>query len=186
MKIAEKGRNQLKKRQVSIPMVLCLFLISGPGFSQNNNTCSISTDNKGNFTSMTVSNPRTPLSIEKTYNFEVDNQGTPVKGTVTFVNGFERELKTPEELSLMWAQFGGPRTFWDFIAKQKKTVSYTSINDLSSSVFGKQSRVFLQDGKDFIGKLKPSSKPESFLLEVGATSPLQIDKIVLREIQQIK
>ena len=186
MKIAEKGRNQLKKRQASIPMVLCLFLISGPGFSQNNNICTINTDNNGNFASMTVSNPLTSLSIEKTFNFEIDNQGIPVKGTVTFVNGFERELKTPEELSLMWAQFGGPRAFWDFLVKRNKTVSYTSANDLSGVVYGTPSRVFLQDGKDFIGKLKPSSKPESLLLDVGANSPLQIDKTVLREIQQMK
>jgi hypothetical protein len=120
MKTTIDMQNSIKGTKIALGGILFLSLLSGAGYSQNNNVCTINADNKGNFTSMIVSNPLTSLGIEKSFFFEVDNIGIPVKGTVSSLNGADRELKTPEELILMWAQFGGPRAFWDYNAKQGK------------------------------------------------------------------
>jgi len=183
MKTNNQTRKLLKSAMGSL---LLISLVSGTGYTQNTNICTIKTDNKGNVASMTVTNPATYLSIEKSFYFEVDKNGAPTKGTVTFNNGIDRELKVPEELNLMWLQFGGPQNFWDYNTKQGKTVSYTSGNDISNPVFGKPSRVFIRDGKDYFGKIMRGPNQESILLDVGAANPLPIDKAVIREIQLLK
>jgi hypothetical protein len=135
---------------------------------------------------MTITSPLTSLGIEKSFLIYVDNQGLPLKGTVAFNDGVERDLKVPEEVSLMWAQFGGPQAFWDYNVKQKKVVSSASTNDLPNSSYGKQSRVFLQDGTAFIGKLMRAPNQDILLMDTGGSSPIQIDKTLLRELQQLK
>ena len=186
MKAIIKDRKSLKKLKNMLAMLFSVSLLGGAVTAQNTNVCIINADNKGNVTSMTVTNPTTSLGIEKSFFFEVDKNGAPTKGTITFNNGVDRELKVPEELNLMWQKFGGPQNFWDYNAKQGKTISYTSVNDISNPVFGKPSRVFIRDGKDFFGKIMRAPNQESVLLDVGATNPLPIDKALIREIQQFK
>jgi hypothetical protein len=174
-------------KNISMAAILFTAASSQSGSCESKNVCAISVDNKGVMTSMTVTNPQTYLSVEKEFDFDVDNQGTPLKGTVKFFDGNERALNVPEELTLMWQQFGGPQQYWDNAKKQGKIISYTSMDELSGGVFGKQVRLFTNDGKDFIGKLSKSpSQPESFLLNTGGPQPLQIDKAVVKEIQQGK
>jgi hypothetical protein len=157
------------------------------GFCQSKNIVAVNVDNKGVMTSMVVTNPQTYLNIEKEFDFDVDNQGNPIKGTVKFFDGVERQLNVPEELTLMWQQFGGPQEYWDNAKKQGKIIAYTAMDELPNGVFGRQVRLYLNDGKEFIGKLsKSATHSESLLLNTGGSQPLQIDKAITREIQQVK
>ena len=174
-------------RSISIGAALMTATVFQTGFCDAKNVCAVKVDASGVMTSMIVTNPQTYLSIEKEFDFEVDNQGNPTKGTVKFFDGIDRELKVPEELTLMWQQFGGPQQFWDNAKKQGKIISYTSMDELPSTVFGKQVRLFLNDGKEFFGKLSKSpALPASVLLNTGGAQPLQIDKAIIKEIQQDK
>jgi hypothetical protein len=78
MKTTIDMQNSIKGTKIALGGILFLSLLSGAGYSQNNNVCTINADNKGNFTSMIVSNPLTSLGIEKSFFFEVDNIGIPV------------------------------------------------------------------------------------------------------------
>jgi hypothetical protein len=157
------------------------------GFCDVKNVCVVNVDGKGVMTSMVVTNPQTYLNIEKEVDFDVDNQGNPVKGTVKFFDGIDRELKVPEELTLLWQQFGGPQQYWDNEKKQGKINSYTSMEELPGGAYGKQARFYLNDGKEFIGKLSKSpSLPDCVLLNTGGAQPLQIDKAIIKEIQESK
>jgi hypothetical protein len=172
---------------ISIAAVLLIVSAHQRGLCDSKNVVAVNIDNKGVMTSMVVTSPQTYLNIEKEFDFDVDNQGNPVKGTVKFFDGVERQLGVPEELTLMWQQYGGPQEYWNNAKKQGKIVSYTSMDELPGAVFGKQVRLYLNDGKEFIGTLsKATSHPESFLLNTGGAQPLQIDKVIIREIQQVK
>jgi|GEM_PF-1420650 hypothetical protein len=166
------------------------------GFCQNN-VCAVHVDANGVMTSMTVTNPLTSLQIEKEFNFDVDNQGNPTKGIVTFKKSMyygevQRDLKAPMELNLMWEQFGGPQEFWNNAEKNGKIVSYTSMENLPNEVYGKKVRLFFKDPStahltDYIGILSLSaSHPERVMLNTGGAQPLQIDKTLIREIQRLK
>jgi hypothetical protein len=157
------------------------------GLCDSKNIVAVNIDNKGVMTSMVVTNPQTYLNIEKEFDFDVDNQGNPAKGIVKFFDGNERQLNVPEELDLMWHQFGGPQEFWNNAKKQGKITVYKSIDEIPNGGFGRQARLYLNDGKEFIGALlKSTSHPETILFNTGGAQPLQIDKIIIREIQQVK
>ncbi len=166
------------------------------GFCQNN-VCAVHVDANGVMTSMTVTNPLTSLQIEKEFNFDVDNQGNPTKGIVTFKKSMyygevQRDLKAPMELNLMWEQFGGPQEFWNNAEKNGKIISYTSMENLPNEVYGKKVRLFLKDPStahmtDYFGILSLSaSHPERVMLNTGGAQPLQLDKTLIREIQRLK
>ena len=55
----------------------------------------INTDASGGATSLTLSNPRTYLNIEQTIDIVVDYQGAPLRGTVKFRNGVQKEPQCP-------------------------------------------------------------------------------------------
>ncbi len=183
---------------MNIFMGAILFVAVGyqPGFCQNN-VCAVHVDANGVMTSMTVTNPLTTLLIEKQFDFDVDNQGNPTKGIVTFKKStyygeVQRDLKAPMELNLMWEQFGGPQEFWNNAEKTGRIVAYNSMENLPNDVFGKKVRVFLKDASsahltDYIGILsKPASNPDRILLNTGGSEPLQIEKALIREIQRLK
>src|SRR5271157_590629 len=176
---------------------ILLVALSPQTGSCQNNVCAVHVDASGVMTSMTVTNPLTSLQIEKQFDFDVDNQGNPTKGIVTFKKSLyygevQRELKVPIELNLMWEQFGGPQEFWNNAEKNGRIIAYNSVEDLPNDVFGKKVRLFLKDASsahltDYIGILsKPASHPESILLNTGGSQPLQIDKALIREIQRLK
>jgi hypothetical protein len=174
-------------RNISIGTVFIAVSYYHLGLCDSKNTVAVNIDNKGVMISMVVTNPQTYLNIEKEFDFDVDNQGNPVKGTVKFFDGIERQLNVPEELTLLWQQFGGPSEYWNNAKKQGKIIAYTSMDELPNGVFGRQVRLYLNDGKEFIGTLsRATSHPESFLLNTGGAQPLQIDKVIIREIQQVK
>jgi hypothetical protein len=174
-------------RNISIGAVLCTVSAYQLGLCDSKNIVAVNIDNKGVLYSMVVTNPQTYLNIEKEFDFDVDNQGNPAKGTVKFFDGVERQLNVPEELTLMWQQFGGPQEYWNNAKKQGKIASYTSMDELPNGVFGRQVRLYLNDNKEFIGTLlKSTTHPESILLNTGGAQPLQIDKVIIREIQQVK
>ncbi|MGB7567691.1 MAG: hypothetical protein WBM07_07520 [Chitinivibrionales bacterium] len=174
-------------RNISIGAVLMTVSTYQHGLCDSKNIVAVNVDTKGVMTSMVVTNPQTYLNIEKEFDFDVDDQGNPTKGTVKFLDGIERQLNVPEELTLMWQQFGGPQEYWNNAKKQGKIIAYTSMDELPNGVFGKQVRLYLNDGKEFIGKLsKSANHAESFSLNTGGSQPLQIDKAIIREIQQVK
>jgi len=174
-------------RNISLQAILLVVSAYQLGLCDSKNIVAVNVDNKGVMMSMVVTNPQTYLNIEKEFDFDVDNQGNPAKGTVKFFDGAERQLNVPEELTLMWQQFGGPQEFWNNAKKQGKIISYTSMDELPNGVFGRQVRLYLNDGKEFIGTLsKATSHPEFLLLNTGGAQPLQIDKVIIREIQQVK
>src|SRR5271157_2922985 len=106
-------------RNLCIGAIFIAALEFRTGFCEEaKNVCTISVDKNGVMTSMVVTNPITYLSIEKEFDFDVDKDGNPIKGTVKFVSStyygiVERQLNAPEELNLMWEQFGGRQQYWD-------------------------------------------------------------------------
>lgn len=174
-------------RKISMAAAFLISATFQTGFCDFKNQVTVHVDNNGVLTSMIVASPQTYMNIEKEIDFDVDNQGNPVKGTVIFFDGIKRQLNVPEELNLMWQQFGGPQEYWDNAKKQGKIAVYTAMNELPNGIFGRQVRLYLNDGKDFIGKLsKQTNLSESLLLNTGGSQPLQIDKTIIREIQQMK
>ena len=83
----------------------------------------ITTDNSGRITSMSYSNPQTYLGIEAEFLFTVAPDVKPTNGSITFKNGVQRGMN-PGELTLLFAQSGGPNTVWDYYKEHGKTVSY--------------------------------------------------------------
>ena len=149
----------------------------------------ITTDNSGRITSLAYGSPETYLGIEAGFLFSVTPDGRPTNGTITFKNGFQRQMNTGE-MTLHFAQCGGPNTVWDYYKEHGKTVSYFPGTDkISSEIFGKTSRLISNTGNKYIGKLvQLPDKSEGFSLVIEGASggPLVFTNNTVKEIQQMK
>jgi hypothetical protein len=151
--------------------------------------CKITTDNSGRITSMAYGNPETFLGIEAGFLFTVAPDGRPTNGTITFKNGFQRQMNTGE-MALHFAQCGGPNTVWDYYKAHGKTVSYFPGTDkVPFEIFGKMSRLITNAGTQYIGKLvQLPDKADGFSLMIEGASggPLVFTNNTVKEIQQMK
>ena len=149
----------------------------------------ITTDNSGRITSMAYSNPETYLGIEAEFLFTVAPDGRPTNCTITFKNGFQRQMNTGE-MTLHFAQCGGPNTVWNYYKAHGKTVSYLpGTEKISFEIFGKTSRLINNAGNQYIGKLiQLPDKSEGFSLVTDGASggPLVFTNNTVKEIQQVK
>ncbi len=146
-------------------------------------------DDGGRITSIAARNPETYLKIEAEYAFSVSPAGTPTGGTVSFKDKIQRPMK-PAEVTLLFAQCGGPAAVWDYYSQLGKTVSYPPENDkLPPEAYGKVSRLICIDGTQFIGRLAPwANKPDGFSLTIEGASggPIVFFNGKVKEIQQMK
>jgi hypothetical protein len=149
----------------------------------------VTTDNNGHITSMAYANPQTYLGIEAEFLFTVAPDGKPTNCTITFKNGVQRQMN-PGEMTLHFAQCGGPNTVWDYYKEHGKTVSYFPGTDkIPFEIFGKTSRLITNTGNQYIGKLaQPTDKSEGFSLAVegACCGPLQFTNNTVKEIQEMK
>ncbi len=94
------------------------------------------------------------------------------------------------ELALHFAQCGGLIAFWDYCSQHGKTESYVLANDkIPFDAFGKTSRVILNDGKQYVGKIaKLSGLGEGYSVAVDGAccGPLQFTNNTIKEIQVLK
>jgi hypothetical protein len=149
----------------------------------------LTVDGSGNITAMTFNNPVTSLGIEATFSFTIDNNGIPSSGTIKMKNGLDRPMK-PKEMDVDFAECGGPKSIWDYYKDHGKTVSFFPQTDkVPFNGFGKISRLILNNGQEFIGRLsKLSDKIYGYSLAVegACCGPLQFYNNVVKEIQQMK
>jgi hypothetical protein len=143
-------------------------------------------DMQGKITKMSVENPHTPLSIEREITVDIDKDGNPVRGDVKFIDAVIRELK-PREVLYYWDDLKGAHALWEYLASQGKLTIYSpKTAPLPQEVFGRQSRILTDDNREFIGKLGAlPGNPDWFILDVEG-SPLNVYKMVIRELQQMK
>jgi hypothetical protein len=149
----------------------------------------ITTDNSGRITIMAYSNPETYLGIEAQFLFTVAPDGRPTNGTIIFKSGFQRQMNTGE-MTLHFAQCGGPNTVWNYYKGHGKTVSYSPGSDkIPFEIFGKTSRLIINNGWQYIGKLvQLPDKSDGFSLVIDGASggALVFTSNTVKEIQQMK
>ena len=183
----------MKSRIYSMIIIMLMLMIAAPlvvrAGEETFEGSKITTDNNGRITSMAYSNPETYLGIEVGFLFTVTPDGRPTNGTITFKNGFQRQMNTGE-MTLHFAQCGGPITVWDYYKEHGKTVSYFPGTDkVPFEIFGKTSRLITNAGNKYIGKLvQLPDKSEGFSLVVDGASggPLVFTNNTVKEIQQMK
>jgi hypothetical protein len=149
----------------------------------------INVDNSGRITSMAVSNPGTSLNIESEFLFSVSPEGNPTSGKITFRDNVQRPMKEGE-LTFYFQQYGAQTALWDYYSQHGKATSLVIGTDkVPDEAYGKVSRLILNSGKQFIGRLaKLSDKPDGFSLTIDGASggPIQFYNGVVKEIQQMK
>ena len=149
----------------------------------------LTTDNSGQIASISVGNPTTTLNIESEFLISVSPGGTPASGTITFRDKIQRSMKDGE-LMLYFQQYGGQTAVWDYYSQHGKTVSFILGTDrVPEDAYGKTSRLILNDGKQFIGRLaKLTGVGEGFSVSVegACDGPIQFSNGTVKEIQQIK
>jgi len=149
----------------------------------------ITSDNSGHIASISISNPGTFLNIESEFLFSVSQNGTPTSGTITFRDKVQRPM-TQGELTFYFQQYGCLSAVWDYCSQHGNTVSFVLANGkVTSEAYGKTSRIILNDGKQFVGRLgKLTDLAEGFSLTIDGASdgPVQFYNGVVKEIQQMK
>jgi hypothetical protein len=174
------------KNRLEMAIAACMFLFQFMYAGQSSVTWNILTDVQGKITKMSIVNPPTPLAIEREITIDVDRDGNPVRGDVKFIDAAIRELK-PREVLYYWEELKGAHALWDYLASQGRVAIFApKTAPLPLEAFGRQSRILTDDNREFIGKLNTMpSNPDWFILDVGG-SPLNIYKMVIRELQQMK
>lgn len=181
------------KRFIRCLIQVVLVFMSATGLSAsadevNYQGAKLVTNNNGTITSMVYAGPATYLNIEKEFLFTLNADGTPANCTITFNNGVQREMK-PGEMTLHFAQCGGPKAVWDYYKEHGTVVSYNPGNGdkVPSGAFGKVSRLIVSNGREFIGRLsKLADKSDGFSLVVDNTAPIQFYDNTVKEVQQLK
>ncbi len=177
-------------------LVVCLAIITVMAWQQSINASEeqyqglkISTDNTTHITYIVNKNLQTYLGIESEFDFNLSQEGKPVKGSIVFKNGVVRDMN-PEELSLYFAEAGGPNAVWDYGKEHGRVTSFALANEkLPNESFGKTSRLITNDGKRYIGRLtKMADKADGYLLVVDGAccGPLPFNANTISEIQQMK
>lgn len=149
----------------------------------------LTTDNSGRIASISVGNPTTALNIESEFLISVSPGGTPTSGTITFRDKVQRDMKDGE-LALYLQQYGDQTAIWDYYSQHGKTVSYILGTDrVPEEAYGKTTRLVLNDGKQFIGRLaKLTGVGEGFSVSVegACDGPIQFSNGTVKEIQQMR
>lgn len=177
-------QNNLTKKFFTIATAI-LSLSAAVIAEQDNWT--IKADQSGSIHSMTLTSPNTQLRIESEVEIFLDSQGNPVKGSVKFNDGVERELNFPGEVLSYWDNFRGPHALWDYLATGGKLKLFNPDQlVIPQQMFGKTTRVITKDGKEYIGKLNEMyNNPDWFTLQVFDRS-LQIYRHNVSAIQQMQ
>jgi hypothetical protein len=136
----------------------------------------------GRIKNLTVDPVNSTLSVEKSFEVEVDASGNPIRGTVDMTNGFSRDMKDGE-IKLAWLVYGGPKVMWNYFKDQGRVASL----DLSQTpVIGKQTHIVTQNGMEYFGKISTIvSAPDKFTLDVDG-NPQPFDKAPIKTIEQLK
>jgi hypothetical protein len=110
--------------------------------------------NNGAVTSMALTSPRTYLNIEQTIDIVVDYQGTPVRGTVKFRNGLQKDLNYPEEVNFYWDEFKGAHAIWEYLASMNRVELFNPDDaTIPQMMYGRTARVISKAGNEYFGKL---------------------------------
>ena len=114
----------------------------------------INTDASGGVTSLTLTSPRTFLNIEQTVDILVDYQGTPIRGTVKYRNGLQKELNFPPEAVFFWDEFKGSHAIWEYLASMNRVELFNPDDaTIPQMMYGRYSRVITKAGTEYFGKL---------------------------------
>jgi hypothetical protein len=150
------------------------------------NGWNITSDAFGGVT-MTLANPATPLKIESSIVIIVDNQGTPLRGTVKFTSGAERELNAPEELQLFWNAFKGVNAAWEYYASTNRVDLFNpDETSIPAPMYGRFSRIITKEGREYYGKLIAFEiNPDWFRIQIGGAT-VNAYRHAIKVIQQLK
>jgi hypothetical protein len=192
--IGHRNKEALMKLRMFRRFVFSLALVGGIPFvvfagEEEFEGLKVTTDNNGHIASISISNPATTLGIEAEFLISVSPTGTPTNGTVIFTDKIQRPMKDGE-LTLYFEKYGGQTAVWDYCSQHGKTVSFVIGTDrVPDEAYGKTSRLILNDGKRFIGRLaKLSGVAEGFSVAVegACCGPIQFSNGTVKEIQQMR
>jgi len=171
---------------IEMGLAACMVLGVHVNADQPSSQWNVISDIQGKISKMSIIAPHTAAGIEQELFIDVDKDGNPVRGEVTFTNGIKRELK-PLESVYYWDELKGAHALWDYLASHARVTVYTPKTvPLPLDAFGKQSRALTIDNREFIGKLNAlPTKPDWFILDIEGSS-VNIYKGVIRELQQMK
>jgi hypothetical protein len=147
----------------------------------------VNADASGAVASMTLSNPRTTLNIEKTIDLSMDNREMPVRGMVKFLDGIQRDLNSPEEVTFCYKQYGGAHAQWDYsVSMNRVTLFNPDETSIPTTMFGGTTRVIAKSGAEYFGKLiEMPGCPDWFKMETG-DARVMIYRHAISLLQQIK
>ena len=147
----------------------------------------VNADASGAVASMTFSNPRTTLNIEKTIDLNINNRELPDRGTVIFLDGVKRDLNYPEETIFYWNNFHGAPTLWDYSAsKNRVTIINPDETSIPATMYGRMTRAISKSGAEYFGKLiEMPGCPDWFKVETG-DARVMMYRHVISLLQQIK
>jgi hypothetical protein len=147
----------------------------------------ISADASGGAVTMTLTNPKTYLSIESAVTVDVDYQGTPSRGSVKFADGIQRDLNYPTEVMFYWDEFKGPHALWEYYASVNR-VDIFNPDDvvIPPSMNNRFTRVITKAGVEYFGNLAASSgNPDWFVVQIRGNN-VTMYRHAIAMMQQLK
>jgi hypothetical protein len=154
--------------------------------SQTTEEWDILSNAQGRVVTMTRPDLKTKIGVEKEIQIDIDQDGNPIRGEIKFLNGFAREMK-PRETVYYWEQFNGPHALWEYLSSVSRITAYNpKTADMPLEAYGKQSRVIIDDGREFIGKINALPQNTDWFILTFPEGSLNIYRKVIRVIQQMK
>ena len=166
----------MKKRTAAIIGVLAMATVAAAGGRWQINRAS-----DGSVKDLTVENVTSTLGIEKEFEVEVNAAGIPTRGTVSFTNGFKRDLKEGE-MNLAWQVYGGRQVMWQNFKDQGHVVT---LDQNQTPVIGKPTYIVTQGGIEYFGKVVSATKPDQFVLDSDGNS-ITFDKAPFKVFEQMR
>ncbi|MCU0609257.1 MAG: hypothetical protein MUF22_05775 [Chitinispirillaceae bacterium] len=147
----------------------------------------VNMDGSGYVTSLTLAHPESALKVEASVDIGIDYQGTPVRGTVKFANGIQRDLLYPQEVQYYWEEFKGIQALWNYNSSIGKVISFKPADaPIPMTLYGRSVRVVSKAGNEYFGKLVANANnPDWFALESEGSS-ISLHRLTLTDIQQVK
>lgn len=185
MMVMKKG---LVALSIGILMSGSVFLI----LAVEDQNWKIEADNSGQITRMTLTDPKTPLGIEKDIIINISPSGKALSGKVNFIKSYyygvvQRDL-TPGEVGTYFSMFSGPNAEWDFYQAQDKLVTVTPDGKIPTEWFGKQARVITKTGINLIGKLEATGTDGEWQVEVDGAccGAIHFTMAGVKQVQELK
>jgi hypothetical protein len=145
-------------------------------------TWKINRTSDGTIRNLTVDNPISTLGIERSFEVEVNASGVPTRGTVSFTNGFKRDLKDGE-MSLAWIVYGGHQVMWEYWKDQGQVVTLGQ-NQVPTP--GKATHIITQGDIEYFGKIAGGpARFDQFVLDIDGSN-ITFDKAPLKVLEQLK